>query len=332
MYRIKCVLASLLIILVYSCSNYEDLGKEDSVWFLKSFLVSNYDGIVLPDYFERTTKADPIKKDVCENSLILLWDKMRKSYDKGIVTYEIPIATATTIIADIARTEDGVTSHRCSRYSPYLIITETDDSYVAFTSIIIKDAFSKSSYLFYDEKYEDFMLISDLEGNIVDEKIRHHGKCYSYVPNLVDVKDFESKSNGHNVIIGYRLAKKYPTKVDIPDNGENFWEGIVTCHKCGQQYNCLVWDNGCYYCGANEYTQTEYCNFCMLPLEDCVCADSDKCPDCGRMSDFCTCDPTPNKDDVCEYCGRTLLECDTHCQEICPICNKKKIDCAGHHS
>lgn len=319
----SCILSIVLTISVFmcfSCTSEGDCLKSSAIEELKDCLIKEHSKLVLPELAETTTKSGNNLSDY-ENHLVLDWEKAQKKLVEGHEFYEVPIKPSTTLIADIFKVVNGETLHRCSRYSPFLIAEVLDKGYNFFVANIIKDAYSDATYLFADEKYDDFILISDLDGNIKENMFRVQGNSHSCVPKASNLKDLANEHRSPNVVVlGYRIAKHITTKGggddSLPD--ESFWSGVVTCPNCHREYNAFIWNSVCSYCGWELGMSVEYCLYCQFPIDSCKC-HSESCPWCGRDKEFCTCndgDPREEHDkDMCEICGKPLNECGGNCHK-----------------
>lgn len=325
--------ATFFLFILVSC--LKDIGANTEQYSLsqaKVFFETTATDLSVP-ILNTATKSVILKSD----NIIPQWEKAKQKNTDSSVIYEIPLNSSNRLVGTLLNVRDSVKSARIANFAISLIIEKLNntDIPVAFvSSILISNKNVKPEYIGNRDKYNGFVIKSQLDGNIIDINFHTNGLLQKARLHPIDInnipKGYMFYSFAIRSIMGTKGGDPY-----MPGEEDYHWKGWSTCSSCGYTYPTNdILENTCPLCGDDHYNGLLACDKCGKLYENCVCHiddDDKKCDVCGRLVELCTCEKESEKGEVCQYCNCALSLCPGHQNDTCYTCNLPLLECHGHN-
>jgi len=323
--------AILLSSILVSCLKEKWIGVEQyTLAQAKEYFESHASDLSIP-ISGTATKANILDS----YNIIPQWQMAKQKSTDSSVIYEIPLISSNRLVGALLNVRDSVKSAKVANFAISLVIEKLNNinlpvSYVS--SILISNKNVKPEYIGNRDKYNGFVVKSQLDGTVIDVKFYTDGLAQNANLHSIDINNIPK---GY-IFYGFAIHSVLGTKGgDSYESGEKFnWDGWIICSSCGYIYHTdNVLDNTCTFCGDGHHNGLLACDKCGRLYENCVCDlndDDNKCGVCGRLANLCTCEKDGDKGEVCQYCNLVLSLCPGHQNDTCYVCNAPLLECPGH--
>lgn len=215
--------ATFFLFILVSC--LKDIGANTEQYSLsqaKVFFETTATDLSVP-ILNTATKSVILKSD----NIIPQWEKAKQKNTDSSVIYEILLNSSNRLVGTLLNVRDSVKSARIANFAISLIIEKLNntDIPVAFvSSILISNKNVKPEYIGNRDKYNGFVIKSQLDGNIIDINFHTNGLLQKARLHPIDInnipKGYMFYSFAIRSIMGTKGGDPY-----MPGEEDYHWKG-----------------------------------------------------------------------------------------------------------